>query len=334
MATKHCFSRLRVSATGLWVCPGTDSWCCMSSAFSMLVSTLTLGPLLLVGDVAHVAHVVSKWGSGTRCTSDASSPFCFRCESFATGGYHAGSLQRLRTMNEKGKKVRELILLPACTYQVDNAKGQMYNLRTLRNARIRLAKLKKGCFWGFVANEDDKEDKKRKKKKKAEPAKPKEQPKKVKDKKMEKAKPPKPALKKPKMEEEDDDILQIKPMHKAPWSTVLEKEDDADDEDQSEDKSTSSPSETGYSSSSCLGRPLRSLRRSLGTFRLPDDTFRNTTAMGVTLLITATRPSISMVAGINQVGSTAACSNRSYHKRRERRRRGWMAHHTMTLCHI
>ena len=46
--------------------------------------------------------------------------------------------------------------------------------------RIRLAKLKKGCFGGFVANEDDKEDKKKKKKKKAEPAKPEEQPKKVK----------------------------------------------------------------------------------------------------------------------------------------------------------
>ena len=52
------------------------------------------------------------------------------------------------------------------------------------------------------------------------------------------------------MEEEDDEILQIKPMRMAPRSTMQEKEDDADDEDQSEDKSTSSPSGTGSPSSS------------------------------------------------------------------------------------
>ena len=55
----------RVCASGLWACPGTHSWCCMSSAFWMPVSALPLGPLLLVRDVAHVAHVVSKCGSGT-----------------------------------------------------------------------------------------------------------------------------------------------------------------------------------------------------------------------------------------------------------------------------
>ena len=62
--------------------------------------------------------------------------------------------------------------------------------------------------------------------------------------------PTKSALKKPKMEEEDNEIIHIKPMRKAPRSTVLEKEDNADDEDQSEDKSTSSPGGTGNSSSS------------------------------------------------------------------------------------
>ena len=102
--------------------------------------------------------------------------------------------------------------------------------------RIRLAKLKKGCFWKFVANEDDKEDKTIKKEKKAEPE---EQPKKVKDKEM---------------EEEDDGVLQIKPMHKAPRSTMLEKEDDADDEDQKEDKNTVAITSTGSSSSSLPSR--------------------------------------------------------------------------------
>ena len=63
-----------------------------------------------------------------------------------------------------------MILLKACTYQVDNPKGQVYHLRTMGNVRIRLAKLKKGCFGGFVANDDDQEDKKKEKKKKAEPA--------------------------------------------------------------------------------------------------------------------------------------------------------------------
>ena len=142
-----------------------------------------------------------------------------------------------------------MILLKACMYQVNNAKGHVYNLRTPRDVRIRLAMLKKGCFWGFVANEDDKEDKNKKEKKKAEPTKPEEQSKKVKDKKLEKAKPPNSALKKLKMEEEDDEILPIKPMRKAPRSTVMEKEDDANDEYQSQDKSTSSPSGTGNSSS-------------------------------------------------------------------------------------
>ena len=99
---------------------------------------------------------------------------------------------------------------------------------------IRLAKLKKGCFWGFVANEDDKEDqKKKKKKKKAGQAKPEEQPKRSKDSKMEKAKVPKSALKKPKMEV-DDEVVHIKPMRKAPRSTMLEKEDNANEEDRSE----------------------------------------------------------------------------------------------------
>ena len=162
----------------------------MSSAFWMAHSTLSLGPLLLVTDVAHVAHVVSKCGSGIGYTSGASSPFYFSCEKCATGGYHAGWLRRRHTMNEKGKKVTEMMLLKACTYQIDNAKGHVYNLRTLKNVMIRVAQLKKGCFGGFVTNEDDKEDKK-KKKKKAEPAKPEEQPKKVNEEKMEKAKPPK-----------------------------------------------------------------------------------------------------------------------------------------------
>ena len=56
------------------------------------------------------------------------------------------------------------ILLKACTYKVRNAKGRVYNLRTLENVRIRPAKLKKGCFWGFVANEDEKEEKQKKEK--------------------------------------------------------------------------------------------------------------------------------------------------------------------------
>ena len=96
--------------------PRTYSWCCMSSAFWMPVSALSLGPLLLVRDVTHVAHVVSKCGSGTRCMSGVSSPFCFSRESSDTGGYHAGWLQHLHTMNEKAKKVTEMILLKACTY--------------------------------------------------------------------------------------------------------------------------------------------------------------------------------------------------------------------------
>ena len=77
----------------------------------------------------------------------------------------SGSLAAaLHTMNEKGKKVTQM---KACTYQVGSAKHEVYNFTTLGNVRIRLAKHKKGCFWGFVANEDDKEDKKKKKKKKA-----------------------------------------------------------------------------------------------------------------------------------------------------------------------
>ena len=100
-------------------------------------------------------------------------------------------------------------------YQVDNAKGQVYNLRTLGNVRIRLTKLKKGCIWGFVANEDHKEEKEKKNNKKAECAKVEEQLNKVKDKKKEKAKLPKSALKKPKMEK-DVVVVQIKPMRKAP----------------------------------------------------------------------------------------------------------------------
>ena len=34
-----------------------------------------------------------------------------------------------------------MILLKACTYKVDNAKGQVYDWRTLWNVRIRLATL-------------------------------------------------------------------------------------------------------------------------------------------------------------------------------------------------
>ena len=101
---------------GLWVCPGTGSWCCMSLAFWMLVSALSLGPLLLLWDVAHVAHLVSKCGSGTRCTSRASSPFFFGCESYDTARYYAGWLQRLHALNEKGKKLTEMNPLKACTY--------------------------------------------------------------------------------------------------------------------------------------------------------------------------------------------------------------------------
>ena len=129
---------------------------------------------------------------------------------------------------------------------MDNAKGQVYNLRSLGNVRIRVAKLKKGCFWGFVANEDDKENKKKKKKKKAEP----EEQSKMKDRKMEKAKPPNQTLKKSKMEEEDDEVLQIKPTRKAPRSTMLEKEDNDDDEDQVDDSASSATGSSSSSSSS------------------------------------------------------------------------------------
>ena len=78
----------------------------------MPVSALSLGPLLLVTDSAHIAHDVSKCGSGN---GRVSSPFCFICESSDTGGYHGGWPQRLHTLNEKGKKVTEMILLKACT---------------------------------------------------------------------------------------------------------------------------------------------------------------------------------------------------------------------------
>ena len=47
----------------------------------------------------------------------------------------------LHTLNEKGKKVTQMVLLSACRYQVDDAKGPVYNLRTLGNVRVRLAKL-------------------------------------------------------------------------------------------------------------------------------------------------------------------------------------------------
>ena len=69
-------------------------------------------------------------------------------------------------------------------------------------------------------------------------------------------------MKKPKMKE-DDKVVQIKPMRKAPRSTMLEKEDDADGEDPSEDKSISSFIGTGSSSS--LSSPSGTGSYSIGT---------------------------------------------------------------------
>ena len=66
---------------------------------------------------------------------------------------------------------------------------------------------------------ESKEDKKTKKEKKAEPE---EQPKKVKDKNIGNAKPPNLALKKPKIEEEDNEVFQIKTMRKAPQCKMLQ----------------------------------------------------------------------------------------------------------------
>ena len=112
----------------------------------------------------HIARVVSKCGSQRGCRSAAYVPLrffgksCPRCD---TCGSHAGWLQRLHTLNEKGKKVTETILPKVCAYPVDNAKGQVCHWRTLGTVRIRLAKLKKGCFWGFVATEDEKEEERR-----------------------------------------------------------------------------------------------------------------------------------------------------------------------------
>ena len=45
--------------------------------------------------------------------------------------YHASRRQRLHAFNAKGKKVADMVLLKACTYRVDNAKGHMYNFRPL-----------------------------------------------------------------------------------------------------------------------------------------------------------------------------------------------------------
>ena len=45
ISMQQLFSRSgnkRVCSSGLWVCPGTDAWCCKSSALSTPVSTLSL----------------------------------------------------------------------------------------------------------------------------------------------------------------------------------------------------------------------------------------------------------------------------------------------------
>ena len=66
------------------------------------MSALFLGPLLLVADVTHVAHVVSKCDCETGYMSCTSLPFCFSCE--------------LHTLTEKAKKATEMIMLKACTF--------------------------------------------------------------------------------------------------------------------------------------------------------------------------------------------------------------------------
>ena len=135
---------------------------------------------------------------------------------------------------------------------MDNAQGHVYNLRTLGNVTIRLAMVKKGFFWGFVAHEGEKEEKKNEIMKNGEPAKHQEHPKKEKDKNAKEVRPPKFAFKKPKVAEEDE-VVQIKPICKAPRSTMLQKEDDDDDEDPSVDKHITSSSGSGSSSSLSSG---------------------------------------------------------------------------------
>ena len=51
----------------------------------------------------------------------------------------------------------------------------MHNVKGYRKVRLRLAKVKKGCFGVFMANEDEKEEKTIKIKKEGEPAKQDEQ---------------------------------------------------------------------------------------------------------------------------------------------------------------
>ena len=80
---------------------------------------LSLGPLLLVTDVAHIAQELDVGLVRLRRSVSAVNR--------VTWGYHARWLERVHTLNEKGKT--EMILLKACTYKVDNAKGRLYNLR-------------------------------------------------------------------------------------------------------------------------------------------------------------------------------------------------------------
>ena len=145
-AMQQWFSRSSnrlVGASGLWVFPDFDSWCCMSSAFRLPVSILSMGPLLLLMDAAHV---VSKCGSRTGCTSGTSLPFCFTCESSHRGANHASWLQRLHTLNEKGQKVTEMILLKACTYEVDQCQGTGVQFENPEECEDQAGQAQEGVF--------------------------------------------------------------------------------------------------------------------------------------------------------------------------------------------
>ena len=125
------------------------------------------------------------------------------------GTVQARCNQRLHTLNDNVMKVTEMVLLEAGWYHVDNAKGEVYKLRTLGNVMVRFAKLKKGSFFAYVATKDKSKERKQKKKKHGETTREEAQQKGGEEKKKEKGKqmrPPTAASKKPKMGE--DEVVQ------------------------------------------------------------------------------------------------------------------------------